>query len=187
MTLPSSGTISWAMIRDEFGGSNPVAISQYYRGGSLVPNIPANSGVPTSGEIEARDFYGAMRPPVNIVDHSFTANSTLRYSPGTDGILRLIVNGGSTEQPGEWRLTGVSSDYEVKWDWITNATIMASLTGAGTTPAVNSGVWAGLGSARYIQATRGSNNQSGILRVQIRRASNGEVLDTADITFNLFA
>lgn|GEM_PF-646786 len=61
MALPSSGPISWAMIRAEFGGGNPVYASQYYRGAGLVPNSAANSAVPTSGRISAANFYGATK------------------------------------------------------------------------------------------------------------------------------
>ena len=58
MALPSSGSISLNNIQAEFGGSNPIAISEYYRGGGLVLNSPANNSIPTSGTIKLTDFYG---------------------------------------------------------------------------------------------------------------------------------
>jgi len=61
MTLPASGTIAIADLETEFGGSNPASLSQYYRGGSLVPNTPSNSGVPTSGTIALNNFYNASK------------------------------------------------------------------------------------------------------------------------------
>lgn len=72
MVLPSSGAISFSQLQSEFGGSNPISLSEYYKGGSLVPNgvsysnygtgisggFPANS--PTSGAISlGSSFYGA--------------------------------------------------------------------------------------------------------------------------------
>ena len=60
MAVPSSGTISIQDLVDEFGGSTPHAMSEYYRGGSEVPNVPANSGIPTSGTLALSDFYGAV-------------------------------------------------------------------------------------------------------------------------------
>jgi hypothetical protein len=48
-----------ADIQTEFGGSNPISLNEYYRGGSYVPNSAANAGVPTSGTIKLSDFYGA--------------------------------------------------------------------------------------------------------------------------------
>lgn len=59
MALPASGTMTVDMIRNEFGGSNPFSISQYYRGGGRVPNSAANSNIPTSGTISFSNFYGA--------------------------------------------------------------------------------------------------------------------------------
>jgi hypothetical protein len=56
--LTGSGTISLNNIQSEFGGSNPIAISEYYRGGGLVPDTPANTSIPTSGQIKFTDFYG---------------------------------------------------------------------------------------------------------------------------------
>jgi len=58
MVLQSSGTITLAQIQTEFGGSNPASLSEYYRGGSYVPNTSANSGIPTSGTISFSQFYG---------------------------------------------------------------------------------------------------------------------------------
>jgi hypothetical protein len=45
-------------IQGEFGGSNPVSMSEYYRGGGLVPNTGTNTRIPTSGEISFGDFFG---------------------------------------------------------------------------------------------------------------------------------
>ena len=58
MTLPSSGTITIAQIAAEFGGDAPHSLSEYYRGGGLVPTN--NTNVPTSGTIALSDFYGAV-------------------------------------------------------------------------------------------------------------------------------
>ena len=45
-------------IQGEFGGSNPINIDEYYRGGANVPNTGTNSRIPTSGEISFGDFFG---------------------------------------------------------------------------------------------------------------------------------
>jgi hypothetical protein len=49
MALQSSGPISLGDIQTEFGGSNPISISEYYG---------ADTGVPGSGTISLSDFYG---------------------------------------------------------------------------------------------------------------------------------
>lgn len=67
MPIQTSGTIRITDIVNEFGGSAPHNMSEYYRGGSRVPNIPANNNVPTSGRINLADFYGArFGTPIRI-------------------------------------------------------------------------------------------------------------------------
>ena len=58
MVLQTSGPISLQDIQTEFGGSTPVSLNQYYRGGGLVPDIAANSNIPTSGPISLNQFNG---------------------------------------------------------------------------------------------------------------------------------
>ena len=62
MALPASGIINLSDIQTEFGGANPISMSEYYRGGAYVTSN--NTGVPTSGTINIADFYGAT----NLVD-----------------------------------------------------------------------------------------------------------------------
>ena len=59
MALPSSGALSLDDIQTEFGGTNPIAISEYYG---------AATGVPASGTISISDFYGTSAgfPPVTL-------------------------------------------------------------------------------------------------------------------------
>ena len=57
MALPGSGPISSSMIQTEFGGSNPIAISEYYKDGANVPDTGTNVNIPTSGQIKFGDFY----------------------------------------------------------------------------------------------------------------------------------
>jgi len=63
MTLQSSGPISLQNLQDEFGGSAPISLSEYYRGGGLVPNTGINVNVPISGSISLQNFYSASVSP----------------------------------------------------------------------------------------------------------------------------
>ena len=56
--LQSSGAITLAQIQTEFGGSNPISMSEYYRGGSYVPSHGGTTGIPSSGQISMSQFYG---------------------------------------------------------------------------------------------------------------------------------
>jgi len=58
MTLASSGSLSINDIVGEFGGSSSHALSEYYRGGSFVPDSSLTQSIPTSGAISISDFYG---------------------------------------------------------------------------------------------------------------------------------
>ena len=57
--LPTSGAISWNDIQNSFGGSNPVAINEYYRNSTYVPTSAINNNIPTSGAITAANFHGS--------------------------------------------------------------------------------------------------------------------------------
>lgn len=67
MTLQTSGAISLLDIANEFGGSTPHAINEYYG---------AASGIPSSGTISFNQFYGKS----NIVADYYPSIS---YSGGT--------------------------------------------------------------------------------------------------------
>lgn len=61
MVIQSSGAISLSNIQTEFGGSNPISISEYYNNSTTgyVSNI---SGIPTSGSaISISQFYGKQK------------------------------------------------------------------------------------------------------------------------------
>lgn len=49
MTLQASGAITLANVQTEFGGANPISLSEYYG---------ADTGVPASGAISMSQFYG---------------------------------------------------------------------------------------------------------------------------------
>jgi len=58
MSIPNSGPISFSALQTEFGGTNPISLSEYYRNGGLVPDSAVNAGIPTSGAISLEQFRG---------------------------------------------------------------------------------------------------------------------------------
>lgn len=76
MAIAGSGILSIGPARPEterslsrtFGQEETIRFSDYYRGAGLVPDVPANSGIPTSGEMRLTDFYGA----VNVQEFTIT-------------------------------------------------------------------------------------------------------------------
>ena len=63
MALPliPGWSISKSQIRDEYGGSDPASLSQYYRGGSLVKAHGNNTGIPSGGTISYSQFSAQSR------------------------------------------------------------------------------------------------------------------------------
>ena len=92
------------------GLSNPISISEYYRGGGYVPDTSMNEGVPTSGTISLSDFFGAtlinLPGDAEYIDHPdgdgvwrYTATSDFTINvPGDISIL--MVGGGGRGQTG---------------------------------------------------------------------------------------
>lgn len=61
MTIVSSGPISLLSVQNEFGGSNPIGMNEYYRGGGYVPGTGGGvENIPWSGTISLYNFYGAF-------------------------------------------------------------------------------------------------------------------------------
>ena len=84
MPLQSSGAISLNDVQNEFGGSNPIGIDEYYS---------AASGIPSSGTISLNQFYGASAENWEIIMH-------------TDGYKNAGNNTGTSTAFGE---TGTSN------------------------------------------------------------------------------
>lgn len=110
MALPTSGPMSLEMIRAEFGGGYPVRLSDYYRGGGLVPNNPANAGVPASGAISLSHFYGASDYLPVSATVSQTGGSVFIPEPAPPSTVvgcNLIAHpsGGNGSYTYEWRDT----------------------------------------------------------------------------------
>lgn len=102
MPLPSSGTLTLNDIQNEFGGSNPISLSEYYRGGSFVISSDRNALIPTSGAISISNFYGSSsRSTIEVVITASTSNfdvysvvsSNPQYFPGKTDVNVSINNG----------------------------------------------------------------------------------------------
>ena len=189
MPLQTSGPISLADIAAEFGGSAPHSLSEYYRGGGLVPDTPANAGIPTSGSISLSDFYGgdATVARVDAIGGTYTSNTVTPTNALSQ--FRLLNSGSaqkSTTNPesfttvGTWLLSGAAGDYDVRWDASGDT---ADLT-AGSA-AINT--WLNLATSRLwgLEDTSQVGPQKQVTGpLRIRDASTLAELDTATLTLN---
>ena len=84
MTLQTSSTITLAQIQSEHGGSNPIGMNEYYRGGSNVQNHNNTDGtfnataIPTSGTISLSQFYGSANN-ATVVGNTFAILTSSSY------------------------------------------------------------------------------------------------------------
>lgn len=113
MATPTSGAISLANVQSEFGGTNPISLSEYYSGGSYViggttggngsDGVSAATVIPTSGTIKLANFYSAAAVRgMNIGSLSITyaTNKTFDYYDsvvtGTQTNVNLTVTQATT-------------------------------------------------------------------------------------------
>jgi hypothetical protein len=107
MAVPSSGPLSLTDIQAEFGGTNPISLSEYYKGGAFVLNTDFAPNVPTSGTINISDFYGARKTTATTLTFT-TAGDNFFVVPSTAvGNLQIVSmtgggggGGGSDSQSG---------------------------------------------------------------------------------------
>jgi hypothetical protein len=57
MPLQTSGAISLSQVQSEFGGSNPISMSEYYRGGSYVPTTGSGSYSSYQANLQSPQYY----------------------------------------------------------------------------------------------------------------------------------
>ena len=124
MPLPNTN-VSFQAIQQEFGGSNPISLSEYYLGGGLVrtnTNAP-NGPISSSGLISVGMFRGATQgvqhPPFGTYLGQFCSGFALFF-------ILADGNGGSFNQ--------LQDSYSTSCGYSTpNASWSVSFTNSGTT------------------------------------------------------
>jgi hypothetical protein len=176
MTIAASGAISLTDLQTEFGGPTPIALQNYYRGGTYVTDVAQNAAVPTSGAISLLSFYGTTREVVSILDVTVSddqpspTTATASYSLRSDGFVahKGISTGALWVTPG-----GGAPNYECQ------ATVTSGSLSSGT-----AGSWLPLTSTQTWSRVSGAINNTFtvIFTLDIRRASDHVVVATATIT-----
>jgi len=126
MALQTSGSISLSQIQTELGGSNPITMTEYYKGGIYVGSSgQGNGSIPTSGALDMTDFYGADNTIPGPVPewHFATASGNGSYS---------IVSGGGYDD--YW--VGITNDGSSCWSGADNVGIIRCTAGTTTVVAV---------------------------------------------------
>ena len=141
MAVPSSVPVSLvADIVDEFGGSAPYSLTDYYRTDGLVPTNRTTGNVPTSGNISLTDFLGATDAITWTTIQSNRSGSgklpLVGYSDGLNGTFGSVTDNSidflSKTYKALWhRVVGfeVGTHFQIQ----DNSTAWTSITIAGTT------------------------------------------------------
>ena len=111
MTLQTSGAISLSQVQSEFGGSNPISMSEYYRGGAYVPTtISTGAGSYSSYQGNICTYYWSDTGNLGIValrwngsDVGGFGGSATTYTTGgyeyQKGTLFTSAGGGGKGEP----------------------------------------------------------------------------------------
>mgnify|MGYP001210233609 FL=1 len=97
MTLPSSGTLSLSDLQGEFGGSNPISMSEYYKSGgngyvpTTVPEAVTASGLSGSHSTNLRGAqFGGYNPAINTsTPGSYIYNHQMWADNGSTGSVSM--------------------------------------------------------------------------------------------------
>lgn len=183
MTLPTSGPLTLSDIQTEFGGSNPISLSEYYAGGTYVPAGTSGTygAVPSSGAISIRNFYGTSNVVISITDQTI---GTPSFDPAY--AYYFLTAGGQVQQstdPG-----GINPTTLEQWCTPTSqaANYEARVTETSGTLSGGSGIntWLALSSTRnwYVEEFTSGNINTCVFTVEIRKIGTTTVLDSATIT-----
>lgn len=175
----TTGAIGLAAVQAEFGGANPISLSEYYRGGSLVNASTAagTSGaqIAASGAIRLGDFRGVSAAgPV-----AAWGGSTVSYARSGGAATAGVVfqTDGSLTQYGS---ASVVSSLPGGSQWY--STITGGI-GSSYWIQVNGGSWVSLATAQSFgvsQATIGFTSTA--FTFNIAATSGGAVLASGTIT-----
>lgn len=165
MTTPTVN-LGMSHIQTEFGGSNPIAISEYYS---------AHANVATSGLIKMSQFLGITVVYVDVIARSPNKSGTT--SP-QNAYAVFASTGGYTQVPPNdytWLKWGTNSDFQIRYQ-----------RSAGTETAFNQGglandTWYGLGTTRTMALSVSvvDTFRSLTANVQISWAANSTIIDYA--------
>jgi len=102
MPINWSGSVSLNDVQTNFGGTNPIGMNEYYRGGSNVTNTRSddggNSSVPTSGQISMSQFRGTLGKGSAIWMWGINSNGSLGQNTGSvNRSSPVLVVGGITD------------------------------------------------------------------------------------------
>lgn len=146
--------VSLTKVRTEFGGTN--RMSAYVRGGAYVPNISANSGIPTvAAGMRLSQFLGATQE----------VGFNVSVSPGYFHVPNQ-PNGVNLTQGFTANITGGVGPFTYAWSWDSNALGLPTILNPTSKTA-------------SFSATASNRTYDGSMVVVVTDTGNGNQLKTA--------
>jgi hypothetical protein len=189
LTIPT-GPVSFSQIQSEFGGTSPISLSEYYRGGVNVPSNQATSStdgtaVSTSGAIRVGMFRGLTKVVAGVVsslggDGSLPDTYSVRIGTSSiawvnwysDGEVRGYRHGNVLVWTENWyspTTAGVGSSY-----WIRATVQSGQAPNGGSDSPINTWVALSTGPTwSYLSSSGVAGSRSGTLLFQISSNSSG--------------
>lgn len=187
MPLPSSGPLSLNDIQTEFGGTNPISLSEYYAGGANVPagTTGTYGAVPSSGTISIQNFYGTSKV-VYRLDSDVYSDFGINGVDPSAGVNFVVRSDGTV------LVSGDNSGTLANYNWITPTTgsttyfVRATLV-SGTFNTGTTGSWLALTSNRsWIVRVFTAAGRSTTATFEIATDSGGtNIVASASVTFSV--
>lgn len=132
MPVPT-GAVTFISIQAEFGGANPISMSEYYRGGAFVPSNQVTSSVDgnpisTSGTIRVGTFRALTKTVVSSL--SLTGPTTVS---GANGTFNYGDTVSVTTETAIMSASGGVFPYTYQWTYVSGETaVVSNPTGSST-------------------------------------------------------
>lgn len=187
MAIPASGPLSLTDIQTEFGGSNPISLSEYYAGGGLVPagTTGTYGAVPSSGAISVQNFYGTSNFIPSYIENVFSTtvyNGTGSAQTITNNI-NLSGSGGLVWSKGRQAANAYNNFLQ---DTVQGTGVYLSSNNANESTATSTGVTA-FNSNGYTTGNASQLNQNGYQYVSWTFRKQAKFFDIVQYTGNATA
>lgn len=195
MTTPIS-PLKLSDVQTEFGGSNPISLSEYYKGGGHVPSSVVSGGYgtpPTTGTFA----MGTLRNLQNVtVDSSGYGIYSQGAVGGTSSGTINLTGSGTVTHSGSGSVT--AGQYGGPAAWVTPATsgnaalfdiIVDSITtvvGGGSATGPSVGSWTSMsGGVSFSMSNSGNAAPEKTWNCRIRNHSSGQIVATFTVDISL--
>lgn len=130
MVLQSNGPMSFSHIQTEFGGQNPISLSEYYSGGANVPSSVTDIPTSTTTKISLSKFFGKAKVVAQIGTGAVQWITKLESGPSSvDQVTGITTTSdGGVVAAGYYTTTTYLSARNADGTWYSTA-LSASSTG----------------------------------------------------------